>query len=192
MWVELPTQLGAGEAQLPQPSEQPFVCGEGSESYSLSAKLSQHHRVHTGKKLYVCTSCSESFTHSLTLIAQGPSHTGKKPFACTSCDKTFSHVSHYFQHHHVHTSKRLCNCSDSSKSFSHSSVYLSKGHGLCSREEKPPVPKVIANACSECWQSFSRHLAMVWHVRTHSGERPYGCTNCVKSFRCKFNLTQHH
>ncbi|NXX72134.1 ZN517 protein, partial [Spizella passerina] len=60
----------------PHPSAQPFVCGDCGHSFSLSSKLSQHHRVHSRKQLYTCGGCSKSFTRSLTLIAHWHSHTG--------------------------------------------------------------------------------------------------------------------
>lgn len=45
--------------------------------------------------------------------------------------------------------------------------------------------------CTECGSSFPRHTELRRHMRTHTGERPFLCTYCGKRFADSSTLTQH-
>ncbi|KFW96645.1 Zinc finger protein 777, partial [Phalacrocorax carbo] len=36
--------------------------------------------------------------------------------------------------------------------------------------------------CTECGNSFGRYADLVRHQQAHTGQRPYKCTECEKSF----------
>jgi len=45
--------------------------------------------------------------------------------------------------------------------------------------------------CNLCQRSFSGKQHFEYHMRTHSGEKPFKCTTCGKAFRAKHSLKNH-
>ncbi|XP_039375118.1 zinc finger protein interacting with ribonucleoprotein K-like [Mauremys reevesii] len=45
--------------------------------------------------------------------------------------------------------------------------------------------------CAQCRKSFCQSMTLIKHSRTHTGQRPYGCGECGKSFAQTSNLLEH-
>lgn len=168
--------------QISHQVENSYKCADCGKSFSRSARLIRHRRIHTGEKPYKCLDCGKSFRDSSNFITHRRIHTGEKPYQCGECGKRFNQSSSLIIHQRTHTGEKPYQCEECGKSFNNSSHF--SAHRRIHTGERPHV-------CPDCGKSFSKSSDLRAHHRTHTGEKPYRCRDCGKCFSKSSVLNKH-
>ena len=184
------------------------VCGKGFvDSYSLKIHLGSHRN----ERSHICDRCGKGFAQKQSLIGHLRLHTGAMPFQCSECGLCFRtrlKQQLHFKVEHVKDNPNVCqecgklfptgshlkyhmkshtkpfNCKICGKSFPHKASVTKHEKSVHALDENPHM-------CDHCGKSFSRKQTLIEHLRIHSGEMPFQCTECDRCFRTQFQQKCH-
>uniref|UniRef100_A0A8D9B9M8 Zinc finger protein 91 n=1 Tax=Cacopsylla melanoneura TaxID=428564 RepID=A0A8D9B9M8_9HEMI len=131
-----------------------------------------------GEKVkFKCPECPRSYGNFSELKKHLAVHTGEKQFVCSVCQRGFYMKNRLNEHY-----KRV-----------HHMNFTSRDHDL-RRETETNVDGVRKYKCPQpgCASSFQRFNALQEHMLSHTGEKPYTCEACGKSFPLKRRLNAHY
>jgi len=169
-------------------------CSYCVQSFFNKKDFKKHSTIHPEYKIegkpFCCDICPKSFYTITELKRHKNKHDGIKPFLCDQCPHASTSKSHLKEHklgcHPENGPEEMLKmfvCDICSKSFGTNErlkIHIHRQH-----------VKNDVFSCDQCSYATSHVTSMKNHKRTHTGERPYVCHICSKTFTQPQHLNRH-
>ncbi|XP_071523978.1 uncharacterized protein [Panulirus ornatus] len=141
------------------------------------------------KARYSCFECGMKFMVRGNLVRHLKMHDKEKvakPSTCNICGKVLSNKYSLASHMKTHSRDTSYKCTVCDKAFV--SKYTLVDHIRRIHEE---IGYGRDKVCKQCGRSFFTNSELKYHMKTHTGERPYRCEVCGETYLSSSTLRYH-
>lgn len=148
--------------------------------------LLEHFNIHTRLNRFKCRLCSRWFLYRHELPKHmNKEHNKKYHIACLDCGRTLPNnkilLAHYRTKHMKNDGTYDCYACQKSFTIPHKFT----------RHLQTVHQKDYFYSCQVCGRSLSSYERLQSHLLTHTGERPFKCDQCTKSYTASSILAKH-
>uniref|UniRef100_A0A8C5DVF8 Zinc finger and BTB domain containing 39 n=1 Tax=Gouania willdenowi TaxID=441366 RepID=A0A8C5DVF8_GOUWI len=154
-----------------------------------SSALKDHVLLHVSAHTLSCGVCARSFPSLCALLWHGLGHLHVPVFTCTLCGHCFAQRSLLDAHARactqpLHTQPSFCVKRKAERPLE-AQPSSSSSPGDVTKVSSPRY------GCRYCGKSFAHSGEFTYHLRIHTGEKPYECRVCLRLFRGRSTIISH-
>ncbi|KAK4299053.1 hypothetical protein Pmani_028643 [Petrolisthes manimaculis] len=141
------------------------------------------------KAKYSCPECQMKFMIRGNLVRHMKMHDKEKvakPSVCNLCGKILSNKYSLATHMKTHNRDTTYKCNQCEKAFV--TKYTLSDHMRRIHEE---FDQTRDKECQHCGRTFFTNSELKYHIKTHTGERPYRCNVCKEAYLSSSTLRYH-
>lgn len=137
--------------------------------------------------IYECTRCLLSYKNTKRYLEHMNMHEMEDEKICNICNLQCETTEEYNQHKENHKYDQMFTCVICEEKFDKQLSY--KRHIRDAHEENPKQRKRVL--CDLCGKAVPSAHSLEIHMRKHTGELPFHCVECDRSFAMEYSFTHH-
>ncbi|OWF39418.1 zinc finger protein 91-like [Mizuhopecten yessoensis] len=168
-----------------------YVCDICGKMLHNRHSLSLHMAWHNDLRPFVCEVCHKGFRTKVNLLGHLPVHSGVKAYQCEICGQCFTLKETLRRHKRTHIKDKKYQCKQCGVKFR--STDGLNGHMVNSHLTVDDISslKFKVRQCDLCGKLCSSKQIYERHMTTHTGERPFHCQYCPRSYSLNTLLLRH-